>query len=43
MNEEITEQKHVTFDQALSMIDSGEINDCLTAHAVQLVARRFSF
>ncbi len=36
----ITQQQFFTFDQVLEMIDTGEINDAMTAHAVQMVIRR---
>ncbi len=38
----ITNSKFFTFDEALAMIDSGEINDAGTANAVQLAIRKFS-
>ncbi len=40
--EHISESKFVSFDDALAMIDSGEINDAGTANAVQLAIRKFS-
>lgn len=39
-SEEISEQKYVTFTQALQMIDSGEITDALSAAVIQIVIRK---
>lgn len=42
VSEGISEYKYVAFDEALSMIDAGEIIDALTANAIQMVVRRLS-
>lgn len=39
--EHLDEQQFVSFEEALSMIDSGKVNDAFTANAVQLAIRRF--
>ena len=39
-DEEISETKFISFSKALKMIDSGEIDDIISAHIIQLVARR---
>lgn len=39
-SESIGEQRFVSFDEALEMIDAGLIDDALTANAVQVVIRR---
>lgn len=41
VSEEITEQKFFSFEDALEMIDSGEINDAMTANIIQMVVRKF--
>jgi ADP-ribose pyrophosphatase len=41
VSEHLVEQKFVTFDEALKMIDDGTINDAMTANAIQMVIRRF--
>jgi ADP-ribose pyrophosphatase len=41
-SEHVAEQKFVTFDEALKMIDTGEINDSTTAHVIQMVVRKLS-
>lgn len=38
--EHTSEQKFVTFEQALEMIDRGEISDTMTANAIQIVIRK---
>lgn len=40
--EAIEEHRFIKFDQALKMIDSGEINDAFTANAVQLAIRTYA-
>lgn len=39
-SELVVEQKFVSFTEALSMIDTGEINDALTANIIQVVIRK---
>ncbi len=39
-SESIEDQRFVTFDEALSMIDSGQVNDAFTAHAIQMAIRK---
>lgn len=39
-SEDIIEQKYVTFEDALSMIDRGEIRDALTANVIQMIIRK---
>lgn len=39
-SEAITAQRFVSFNEALRMIDQGEINDALTANVVQMAIRR---
>jgi 8-oxo-dGTP pyrophosphatase MutT (NUDIX family) len=41
IGEDITQQAWVDFDEALRMIDEGEITDVLTAAVVQMVVRKF--
>ncbi|MCD8485150.1 NUDIX hydrolase [Candidatus Woesebacteria bacterium] len=38
--ESIVEQRLVSFDEALEMIDSGQMSDALSANAVQMAVRR---
>lgn len=38
--ESIEDHKWVSFDEALDMIDVGEISDAVTAHVVQMVTRK---
>jgi ADP-ribose pyrophosphatase len=40
-SEHLEEQKFVSFDEALAMVDDGTINDAMTANAIQMVIRRF--
>jgi len=40
--EHVSEQKFVSFDEALRMIDTGEISDTLSANAIQLVIRKLT-
>ncbi len=39
-SENILEHKYFTFDEVLQMIDSGKINDALTANAIQIIIRK---
>jgi ADP-ribose pyrophosphatase len=39
-NESITEMKFVSIDEALRMIDAGEISDANTCNALQILARK---
>jgi ADP-ribose pyrophosphatase len=39
-SEHVSEQKYVTFNEAIKMIEKGEINDALSANALQMVIRR---
>ncbi|HYD35394.1 MAG TPA: NUDIX hydrolase [Vitreimonas sp.] len=41
-SEDISEQRYVTFDEALKMIDDGKINDAFTAHAIQMTVRKIN-
>ncbi len=41
-SEHVADQKFVTFPEVLAMIDNGEINDTMTAHAIQMVVRKHS-
>lgn len=38
--EHMAEQKWVTFDEALAMIDNGEISDAMTVAAIQIAMRK---
>jgi ADP-ribose pyrophosphatase len=40
LSEHVAEQRYVSFAEALAMIDNGEINDVLTANALQMVIRK---
>lgn len=40
-SENIEETKFFTFDEVLSMVDLGQINDSFCAHAVQMAIRKF--
>lgn len=40
-SESIEEQRFVSFLEALKMIDTGIVNDALTAHAIQMAIRKF--
>lgn len=40
-SEDVAERKFFSFDAVCAMIDSGEINDALTANAVQIALRKF--
>lgn len=40
ISESINQQQFVSFEKALSMIDTGEINDALTANAIQIAIRK---
>ena len=41
-SEEFGKQKYVTFKEALEMIDRSEVNDALSANAIQMVIRKLS-
>lgn len=41
LSEDVAERKFFSFDAVCAMIDSGEINDALTANAVQIALRKF--
>lgn len=40
VGESIVDHKWVSFDEVLNMIDTGEISDTITAHAVQMAIRK---
>ncbi len=40
-DEQVSEQRYVTFTNALDMIDRGEINDAMTANVIQIIVRKF--
>ena len=40
VSESIDQHKFVSFDEALRMIDTGEINDAMTANAIQIAIRK---
>lgn len=42
ISEQLVEHKYVSFDVALEMIDSGEINDLVSANAIQMAIRKIS-
>ncbi len=41
-SEDIAEYRFISFSKALEMIDSGEINDAMTANAIQMVIRKLN-